>query len=226
MYVEQRMYTAHPGKLPGWVELYGRLGSPVSNRHMGPLLGFFTVEVGPLNRAVFLRGFADIDDRERGAAAREADPEWAAFRAEGAKLGALAAQENKLLKTVPFCPIQAPGQPFERRFPGTGMIIDHRTYDFHPRLMPAWLEAYETTGLPVQQRHLGQFLFMGFGECGPINQVVFMWAYTSLGDRERRRAGMLADPAWVAFGRETAKVAPLKTQTTMILKPTAFSPIR
>jgi hypothetical protein len=226
MYVEQRMYTAHPGKLPAWINLYGTVGSPVSNQHMGPLIGFFTVEVGPLNRVVFLRGFADIDDREKGMIAREADPAWANFRAEGAKLGALAAQENKMLKTVPFCPIQAPGQPFERKFPGTGLIIDHRTYDFHPGKMNAWLEAYQTMGLPVQQKHLGQFLFMAYGECGPINQVVFMWAYDGLGDREARRAKMLADPGWAEFGRATAQVGPLKQQTTMILKPTSFSPIK
>lgn len=226
MYVEQRSYTAHPGKLPAWINLYATLGSGPSNKHMGPLLGHFTVEVGPLNRVVFLRGFAEIDDREAGLIARAADPEWNHFLAEGAKLGALAAQENKLLKTVPFSPIQTPAQPFVRSFPGEGLIIDHRTYDFHPRLMPAWLEAYEKLGLPVQQKHLGQFLFMGVGECGPINQVVFMWAYAGLGDRERRRAAMAADPGWAAFNAETAKVAPLKTQTTMILRPTAISPIR
>jgi len=226
MYVEQRMYTAHPGKLPAWINLYASQGSAASNRHMGPLIGHFTVEVGPLNRVVFLRGFADIDDRDRGMVGRAADPEWNAFLAEGAKLGALAAQENKMLKTVPFSPIQAPGEAFVRSFPGEGLIIDHRTYDFHPGKMNAWLEMYETMGLPVQKKHLGQFLFMGFGECGPINQVVFMWAYASLGDRDRRRAAMAADPGWAEFGRATAQVSPLKTQTTMILKPTAISPIK
>jgi len=87
------------------------MGSGPSNQHMGPLIGHFTVEVGPLNRVIFLRGFADIDDRERGMITRAAYPAWANFLAEGAKLGALAAQENKPLKTVPFSPIQAPGQP-------------------------------------------------------------------------------------------------------------------
>jgi len=42
---------------------------------------------------------------------RAADPAWANFLAEGAKLGVLAAKENKPLKTVPSSPIQAPGQP-------------------------------------------------------------------------------------------------------------------
>jgi len=226
MYVEQRMYTAHPGKLPAWLKLYAEVGNPVSARHMGPLLGFFTVEVGPLNRVVFLRGFDDPDDRERGLAAREADPEWAHFRAEAGKIGALLEQENKLLKTTAFCPVQKAAQPFVRTLPGSGMVIDHRTYDLYPGKGTPWIENYGKTALPIQNRLLGQFLFFGVTECGPINQAVFLWAYESLGDRDRKRAAMATDPEWQAFMRQTNEYLPLKQQTTMLLKPTAFSPIR
>jgi hypothetical protein len=54
------------------------------------------------------------------------------FRTETAKSGALAAQETKLLKTVPFSPVQKAGQPLERKVGAAGMVVDHRTYDFHP----------------------------------------------------------------------------------------------
>ncbi|MBV1798397.1 NIPSNAP family protein [Siccirubricoccus sp. G192] len=226
MFVEQRMYTAHPGKIAAWLKLYEEIGGPCSARHVGPLLGFFTTEFGPLNRAVFLRGFDDIDDRERGLAAREADPEWARFRGESAKTGALAQQENKLLKTVGFSPIQKAGQGFTRKIGGTGMVVDHRTYDFHPGKIGGWLDAYEKMALPVQNKHLGQLLLFTVTECGPINQAVFLWAYEGLGDRDRRRTAMAADPAWGEFGRATAALGALKQQTTMVLKPTAFSPIR
>ncbi|WP_158295513.1 NIPSNAP family protein [Crenalkalicoccus roseus] len=227
MYVEQRQYTMHPGKLPAWLKLYEEIGGPCSARHVGPLIGMFTVEVGPLNRVVFLRGFDDIDDRARGLAAREADPEWTRFRAESAKTGALAAQENVLLKTTAFSPIRKAGQPFERKLGGTGMVVDHRTYDFHPGQANAWINAYEKLGLPVQQRLLGQLLLFGVTECGgPINQVVFMWAYESLGDRDRRRAAMAADPAWGEFMQTVGRLGALKRQTVMVLQPVAFSPIR
>jgi NIPSNAP len=226
MFVEQRMYTAHPGKQATWLKLYETLAAPCSARHMGPLMGFFVTEFGPLNRAVFLRAFNDLADRDRGQAAREQDPEWQNFRAESAKLGALAQQENKLIAPVPWSPIQQAGQPFVRTLPGEGMVIDHRTYDFHPGKMNIWLDAYRDHGLPVQKKHLGQFVFMGTTEIGPINQVVFMWAYESLAARARRRAEMDKDPAWAEFRKITAPHAPLKQQTNMILKPTAFSPIR
>ena len=226
MFVEQRQYTAHPGRIGAWLKLYEEIGGPCSARHVGPLLGFFTTEFGPLNRVVFLRGFDDIDDRDRGLAAREADPEWTRFRAETAKTGALAQQENKLLKTVGFSPAQKVGQEFVRTIAGSGMVVDHRTYDFHPGKIGGWLDAYEREALPIQTKHLGQLLLFAVTECGPINQVVFLWAYAGMGDRDRRRNAMVADPAWTAFGKTTAALGALKQQTTMILKPTAFSPIR
>src|SRR4028118_2079214 len=160
MFIEQRMYTAHPGRLPAWLRLYEEVGGPCSARHLGPPIGFFTVEFGTINRVLFVRGFDDADDRERQLAAREADPEWGRFRAETAKFGALAQQESKLLKTVPFSPIQKAGQPFERTIGGTDMVVDHRTYDFHPGRLNAWLEAYERLGLPVQQRRVGRVAYL------------------------------------------------------------------
>src|SRR4028118_1850093 len=231
MFIEQRMYTAYPGRLPAWLRLYEEVGGPCSARHLGPPIGFFTVEFGTINRVLFVRGFGgaggrggeqpaarapparpparasgpttrvpfvrgfgDADDRERQLAAREADPEWERFRTETAKIGALAKQESKLLKTVPFSPIQKAGQPFERTIGGTDTVVDHRTYDFHPGQLNAWLEAYERLGLPVQQRLLGQLLFFAVTECGPINQAVFAWAYEGLGDRDRRRDTMGGAP--------------------------------
>ena len=226
MYIEQRIYTANPGKLPAWLKNYEEIGGPASAKHMGPLLGMFTVEIGQINRVVFLRGFDDIDDREKGLIAREADPDWARFRAENAKLGALMIQESKLMKPTPWSPIQKAGQPFVRTLPGTGMFVDHRTYDFVPGKMQLWLDAYRDMGLAVQQRLLGQLLSFSIVECGPINQAVFMWGFTSLGDRDRRRGEMAKDPAWGEFGKAVAATGALKQQTTMVLRPVSFSPMR
>ena len=82
------------------------------------------------------------------------------------------------------------------------MIIDHRTYSFNPGTLPKWVDCYEKKGLPVQRKHLGQLVGFFVTEVGPLNQVVFMWAYESMGDRERRRGGLAADPAWAKFVAE------------------------
>jgi len=226
MFLEQRIYTAAPGKLPLWLKAYSEIGGPASSRTLTPLIGMFTVEFGQINRVLFVRGFDDIDDREPGLARRDADPDWQRFIAETRPLGALVAQEAKLLKTVPFSPLQKVGQPFERKLPGTGMFVDHRTYDFEPGKMQLWLDAYRDLGKPVQDKLLGQLLWFAVTECGPINQAVFAWAYTSLGDRDKRRAAMAADPGWAAFGKAVAATGALKQQSTLVLKPVPWSPMR
>ncbi|MDE0050361.1 MAG: NIPSNAP family protein, partial [Rhodospirillales bacterium] len=38
------------------------------------------------------------------------------------------------------------------------MIVEHRTYTFHPGSVDGWLKKYEAEGLPIQKRHLGRFV--------------------------------------------------------------------
>ena len=65
MFLEQRMYTAHPGgKLGEWLKLYAAVANPTSAKHLGPLMGAFTTEFGPLNRFVFMRMYDDLAHRD------------------------------------------------------------------------------------------------------------------------------------------------------------------
>ncbi|TWT03142.1 NIPSNAP family protein [Reyranella sp. CPCC 100927] len=79
------------------------------------------------------------------------------------------------------------------------MIFEHRTYTVAHGQMEDYLARYEAHGLPVQQKHLGRLLGFFVSEIGPLNQVVHIWVYDSLADRERRRAAMESDPDWTAF---------------------------
>ena len=106
------------------------------------------------------------------------------------------------------------------------MIVDHRTYSIRPGKVKAWLENYEKLALPVQARHLGNLLGFFVSDIGPLNQVVFMWGYEDLADRERRRTAMDGDPAWHAYLAKSAELGALLAQENKILKPTSFSPIR
>ena len=114
MYIEHRQYTFHPGKQPTWVDAFGSHGFPSSVRTLGaPSMGTFTVEVGTINRFVFMRGWDDIDTRDAGLAAREADPQWNEFKKLAA--GCIMSQEVKFLKPTSFSPIQsAKGFAFKR----------------------------------------------------------------------------------------------------------------
>ena len=105
------------------------------------------------------------------------------------------------------------------------MILDHRTYDIVPGRIGELLKLYEAEGFPVQTEYLGQpygwFMSMDIGE---LNQVVHIWKYESLADREQRRAKLSADPRWQAY---LVKAMPMITcMRNKILRGTAFFPIR
>jgi len=81
------------------------------------------------------------------------------------------------------------------------MIVEQRTYTVAHGCMEAYLQRYEREALPLLRRHLGRLLGCFVSEIGPLNQVVHLWVYDSLADRERRREALDADPAWHAFKR-------------------------
>lgn len=103
------------------------------------------------------------------------------------------------------------------------MIIEQRTYDFHPGTIPQFMTLYEETGArELQMRILGNLVGYYVTELGPLNQTVHLWGYTSLDDRAARRAALLAEDSWRSF---LGQILPLlKTQESKILLPTDFSP--
>ena len=103
------------------------------------------------------------------------------------------------------------------------MIIEKRTYTFHPGKVQEFLALYEREGLPLHTKYLpliGYFV----SEIGTLNQVITMWGYESMADRDTRRAALYADPEWIAFGPKTTPF--IQKMETAILRPTSFSPIR
>jgi hypothetical protein len=105
------------------------------------------------------------------------------------------------------------------------MIVDHRTYTFRPGTMGAWIKKYEEEGLAIQKKHLGRFLGLYTTEIGNLHQIVFMWGYDSLADREQRRAALNADPAWTKYIGEVWALDALQSQEIKILRPASFSPV-
>ena len=102
------------------------------------------------------------------------------------------------------------------------MIVEQRTYTLPHGTMSAYLERYEKHGLPVQKRHLGRLLGFYVSEIGTLNQVMHLWLYDSLADREQRREKLAADPDWQEFMR--INVGSFTHQEVKIMKPTRFSP--
>ena len=104
------------------------------------------------------------------------------------------------------------------------MIVEHRTYTFRPGTVDGWLEKYEAEGLPIQKRLLGHFVGLYISEIGRLNRIVLIWAYRSLADRERRRAALMADPAWQAFIQSVWALDAIQEQDVMVMNPAPCSP--
>lgn len=102
------------------------------------------------------------------------------------------------------------------------MIMELRTYTMFPNRRAEWLRYYEHNGLPIQKRHLGEPVGFFTSEIGELNQVVHMWRYELLADREVRRHALAHDPAWQAYVVNAPPML-LQSQRNQILVPTTFS---
>ncbi|YCI06460.1 NIPSNAP family protein (plasmid) [Ensifer sp. D2-11] len=103
------------------------------------------------------------------------------------------------------------------------MFYEIRTYRLKNGTIPAYLKVVEEEGIAIQQKHLGELIAYFYSEIGPINEIVHIWAYPSLDERERRRAALMDDPDWRAFLpkiRDLIEVAENK-----IMKAARFSPV-
>ena len=104
------------------------------------------------------------------------------------------------------------------------MIVEQRTYDFHPGALPRFFALYEETGArALQMRVLGNLLGYFTTEIGTLNRSVHLWGYESLNDRAERRAALMAEETWRGFLAQATAL--LQCQRSAILLPTDFSPM-
>ncbi|WP_418126270.1 NIPSNAP family protein [Variovorax sp. 160MFSha2.1] len=82
------------------------------------------------------------------------------------------------------------------------MIHELRTYTLVPGGVRDYLRIYNECGRALQTRTLGQLVALMTPESGDINQLVFHWAFDSLEERARRRAALMADPAFAEFRKQ------------------------
>jgi hypothetical protein len=103
------------------------------------------------------------------------------------------------------------------------MLIEKRTYTLHPGQMQPFLKIYEEEGLALHTKYLKMIGYF-VSDIGPQNQVITMWAYESMQEREDLRAELYSNPEWIALGPKTTPF--IQKMETEILRPTSFSPIR
>ncbi|MDI6934747.1 NIPSNAP family protein [Serratia sp. Se-PFBMAAmG] len=98
--VDHRVYTLRPRCMAAFLEAFDQLAMPILLRHLGPPLAFYVSSIGPLNQVVHLWGYDSLDDFEKRSAARDADPDFAAYLHATRDL--VVAQETRIIKPVPL----------------------------------------------------------------------------------------------------------------------------
>lgn len=105
------------------------------------------------------------------------------------------------------------------------MIAEMRTYTLKPLRTADFLNLYERAALPLQIKYLGHLIGFFVSELGPLNQVVHLWGFDSLAERESRRKKMEAGPGWAPYCAALRELDVIVSQEIKMLRSAPFSPI-
>jgi len=97
------------------------------------------------------------------------------------------------------------------------MIYELRTYTLVPGKQADYLTLSSEVGRAVRGDRYGKLEGFWYTEFGTLNQVVHLWSYPSLDERERLRGELQQNPEWKAY---LARIRPLLVaQENKILAP-------
>jgi hypothetical protein len=108
------------------------------------------------------------------------------------------------------------------------MIYELRIYTTLPGRMPALLKRFETQTLRIWAKHGIRQAGFWTTAVGPSNnELHYMIAWDSMGDRQTRWATFLADPEWIAARDASEKDGLIVANVaSSFLAPTSFSSVK
>jgi NIPSNAP len=108
------------------------------------------------------------------------------------------------------------------------MIYEMRVYRCVPGRLPALLNRFANTTLKLWDKHGIKQAGFWTTLIGDSNrELVYMLAWESLADRERKWNAFMSDQTWISARAESEKDGPiLENISNQILQPTAFSAVK
>ena len=100
------------------------------------------------------------------------------------------------------------------------MLVEMRTYTLQIGKTADYFKLYEAEGLDVQKRILGRLVGYYRTELGDLNQIVHMWGYEDMNERDARRTALFKDPQWLAYLDKARGY--FVSQKTQLLVPAPF----
>ncbi len=209
MIYEVRTYTLRPGTLAEFEERYEkRLPGRLKHSALG---AFWHTEFGPLNQAIHVYPYDDLNHRTKVRTAMASD---AARNAMPGGQDLLQSQEAEIVIPAPFM------KPLGSRDYGSGNVYEMRTYTYEPGALPKVLEAW-AKAVPAREE-LSPLAACWTSELGGLNKFTHIWVYKSLAERDRIRAESRGPgKAWPP----QAGVRPIRQENKLLI-PAKFSPVR
>jgi hypothetical protein len=108
------------------------------------------------------------------------------------------------------------------------MIYEMRVYRCVPGRLPALIKRFDTITLKLWEKHGIKQAGFWTTLVGESNQeLTYLLAWESMGERERIWNGFMADPEWIEKRAETEKDGPIvQNITNQLLAPTSFSSVK
>jgi hypothetical protein len=209
MIYEVRTYTLRPGTMAEFAE---RFGKRLRLREKHSKLGaFWHTEVGPLNQAIHVYPYDDLQQR---AAVRTAMAQDAELQQLPGGRDLIDAQESEIMLPAPFM------RPLGSRDFGTGNIYEMRTYTYAPgdvpKVLDGWAKAIEA------RERFSPLAACWTSELGGLNKFIHTWVYKDLNERARvREESRKPGGQWPP----QTGVRPVRQENKLLI-PAAFSPVR
>ncbi len=104
------------------------------------------------------------------------------------------------------------------------MIYELRSYQLVMGGLPEYLEIAKTMILPALADHGLKPVGFWYTEIGTLNEVVHLWAYADLNERQRNWGAWAKDPRRAEVAVRLRQV--IVSQSNKILSPAEFSPLK
>ena len=208
---ELRTYTIRQGKTPELVKYSAELSRPARGDNHGVLEGYWSTDIGALNRVVHLWSFNDLNERDRLLVELGKNQKFQQDYLPKAR-PLMLRQENKLL--TPILPIKRPSSGKH--------LYELRTYRTDVGKAGEWLNHFKEI-MPTREKYsMNCGVWQTYA--GQLNEVSHLWAYNDLNHRNETRAKVGQEPAWQKFLAATAGL--LQEMNSTILVPAPHSPMQ
>jgi hypothetical protein len=211
MLYEMRTYTTLVGGVGVLLEANEKIGRPIRGDNYGVLEGYWSTEIGGLNKVVHLWRYDSIEERERLRAELGRHPDWTGKYVPAIR-PQLVKQEIRFLNAI-----REPKRPAK-----AGNLYEFRVYRLQPGKAGEWLAAVKEM-LPAREKY-SECVFMWGQQAPDPNEVCHLWAYPSFEARLEARKAAAADPAFQKFAAFARPFT--QEQASTLLLPASFSPLK